>query len=805
MGFRLLHRGIALVVTWLLFAWVVSSIVSAQNTSNLPNLAGQLETALVPYSQRLDQIDKVLADENPDQEWLTRLREDLDTLHDKILSSVLEIQPAISSQKSRLDRLPPAPKEGDPAEPEEIASERKALSDANAKTLLAMRDAEFMTVRAGDLLDKVLVARRNLFVSRLFERRFLDAKTVNVTSQESGRYVDAVGGTIYVWLRSIIQNNSWKLALAIGLTALVGMLLHMVLRPLRRWLARVEASEQVSYLQRVTLAFFTIVLPAAAAAIWALSLHLFLTHLGLYRLRVDAVMPVFLGVLVGAVFIWLLLRAVLAPNDEHRRLLGLSDAAARRLMWLGMILATIAGVDYFLTQLIHIFDMPVEFTVVKSVLSALLFALLLVCIVTTRLHEPDPAEPRSGYRRWNPIIYWLVWASVIAIVISIVAGYVSLGRFIAGQIIFSGSIAATIYIGFLASRAIAVQGAMATTRFGARLREGRGLSDLRLDQIGLLLSIIINAVLLLIGVPIVLLQFGLQWDDITRWAGSAIFGFTVGGVQISLGRILVALLGFFLLIALTRMVQRWFDGKILARTQLDSGVRNSVRAGVGYIGFFLAALVAISWAGFNLSNIALIAGALSVGIGFGLQNIVNNFVSGIIMLIERPIKVGDIIALAGTEGFVRKINVRATELETFDRQSVIIPNSEVINTSVGNWMHKDSIRRIIIGVGVAYGSDIEKVRELLLATLEGDNRVATFPPPFVYFADFGSSSLDFQLRFFIRDIMETPVVQTDIRFKIDKTFRENGVVIPFPQTDLHIRSGLAEALQSGDGRATEKK
>jgi len=804
MGFGLLHRGAVLVLAWLLLVCVGLGVGSAQNTSNIPNLAGQLETALAPYAKRLDQIDEVLANDNPDQERLTRLREALETLDDRILASVLEIQPARSSLKSRLDRLPPAPKEGEPAEPEEIASERKALSDANAKTLLAMRDAELMTVRAGDLLDKVLVARRNLFVSRLFERRFLDAETVNVTGQESGRYTNTVGGTLYVWLRSIIQNSFWKLLLAIGLTVLVGVLLRMVLRPLRRWLAQVEASEQVSYLQRVTLAFFTIILPAAAAAIWAVSLHLFLTQLGLYRLRVDDVMPVFLGVLVGAMFFWLLLRAVLAPNDEHRRLLNLSDSAARRLMWLGMILAAIAGADYFLTRLIHIFDMPVEFTVVKSFISALLFALMLVCIVTTRLHETDPSKPRSGYRGWNPIIYWLVWVSVFAIVIAIVAGYVSLGRFIAGQIIFSGSIAATIYIGFLASRAIAVQGAMATTSYGLRLRAERGVSDNRLDQIGLLASVLINMALLLVGVPIVLLQFGFQWDDITRWVGSAIFGFTVGGVQISLGRIFVALLIFFLLTALTRMVQRWFDRKILARTQLDSGVKDSVRTGVGYVGFFVAAMVGIGFAGFNLSNLALIAGALSVGIGFGLQNIVNNFVSGIIMLIERPIKVGDIIALAGTEGFVRKINVRATELETFDRQSVIIPNSEVINTSVGNWMHTDSIRRIIIGVGVAYGSDVEKVRELLLATLEGDNRVATFPPPFVYFADFGSSSLDFQLRFFIRDIMETPVVETDIRFKIDRTFRDNGIEIPFPQTDLHIRSGLAGKV-APDAQSTVAK
>ena len=759
MKFRWLHLYLAFAVLLLAFSGFGASPAKAQQLAKEPDLAARLNESLKPFNQRLSTIERNLTEGNLDLERLTRLRTELEKIDGEILQRVVAVQPGFSDLTSRLDRLPKPPTEGEPAEPEEIATERQSLSDAKATTLLAIRDAELMTIRAGHLLAGVLDKRRELFISNLFEQHHLDAETLGVVRRDFDRYSGNIISTVYVWLRSLFLNNLGELSLVIGLVAAIGIILHSILRPLRRWLAQVEAGESVSYLQRVTLAFFTIVLPAAAAAVLATSTHLLLSQFGLYRLRIDQIMPEFLGVIASVFFVALLLRAVLSPSNGHQRLLSLSDAAARRLMWLGVVMAAIAGADYFVNRLIAIFNMPVEFPVINSALSSLLLAIILICIVTTRLNEPDPERPRRGFRGWNPIVYWLVWLSTFAIIIAQVAGYVSLGRFIAGQIIFTGSILATIYIGFLASRAIAVQGAMATTTLGRYLREKREFSDLRLDQIGLLLSILINILLLAIGIPVFLLQFGFQWDELTGWVASAVFGFNIGGVQISLGRIVVAMLVFFALIALTRLVQRWFDSKILARTQLDSGVKNSVKAGVGYIGFFLAAMVGISWAGFNLSNIALIAGALSVGIGFGLQNIVNNFVSGIIMLIERPIKVGDIIALAGTEGFVRKINVRATELETFDRQSVIIPNSEVINTSVGNWMHTDSIRRIIIGVGVAYGSDVEKVRELLLATLEGDNRVATFPPPFVYFADFGSSSLDFQLRFFIRDIMETPVVR----------------------------------------------
>ncbi|MEO1399006.1 MAG: mechanosensitive ion channel domain-containing protein, partial [Pseudomonadota bacterium] len=378
-----------------------------------------------------------------------------------------------------------------------------------------------------------------------------------------------------------------------------------------------------------------------------------------------------------------------------------------------------------------------------------------------------------------------------AIVIMAATGYVSLARFVAGQIVITGTIVATMYIGYRAARALAAQDAIASTGYGQRLLQ-KGRSPLALDQIGLALSILINVLITVIGIPLILLQWGGRFDEMSSVAAAALTGFTVGGVEISFGRILLAIGVFVAVIALTRFLQAWFDGKVLARTKLDVGVKNSVRAGLGYVGYILAALIGFSWAGFNLSNVAIIAGALSVGIGFGLQNIVNNFVSGLIMLVERPIKSGDIIQVGSVEGFVRKINVRATELETFDRQSVIIPNSEVINTAVANWMHVDRIRRVIIRIGVAYGSDTEKVREVLLSVLEDDDRVSTHPAPFVYFADFGASSLDFELRFFIRDLMEVIPVETDVRFRIDKAFRDHDIEIPFPQQDIHIRSGLPD-------------
>ena len=174
--------------------------------------------------------------------------------------------------------------------------------------------------------------------------------------------------------------------------------------------------------------------------------------------------------------------------------------------------------------------------------------------------------------------------------------------------------------------------------------------------------------------------------------------------------IVVFIIGYFL----TRWFQGWLDGSVMARGKVDTGVRNSIRLAVGYAGVALAALVGISAAGIDLSSFALVAGALSLGIGFGLQNVVSNFVSGLILLAERPFKVGDWIVAGDVTGTVKKISVRATEIETFQRQSVILPNSNLINSAVGNWTHRNKLGRVDIKVGVAYGSDVKRVHAMLL-------------------------------------------------------------------------------------------
>jgi small-conductance mechanosensitive channel len=313
-----------------------------------------------------------------------------------------------------------------------------------------------------------------------------------------------------------------------------------------------------------------------------------------------------------------------------------------------------------------------------------------------------------------------------------------------------------------------------------------GLDQPRREQLARLAEIVLTLALVLCALPFLMLQWGFAPADIRDWFTSILFGIEIGHVRISLVRILGGILLFLVLLFATRLIQRWMRERAVA-SRIEPSIANSIETVVGYAGITLGALLAVSYAGFDVTNLAIVAGALSVGIGFGLQSIVNNFVSGLILLVERPIKVGDRVVVGDQQGYVRRISVRATEVETFDRASVIVPNSELITGRVVNWSHRDWRGAVNVKIGVAYDADPDEVIAILKKCAEEHPKVLPNPPPGVALDEFGDNALVFTLRVSLADIDEGGGVQSDLRLAVLKALRAAGIEIPFSQVDVTLR------------------
>ena len=736
---------------------------------------GDADAALARFAEGLTEIDQQLKGAPQSEEQLATWLERIEVGRMQATGCVTTGEKALERLRADLSSLGEAAK----GEPPELVRKRRELNAGIVEQERKVAECRLLALSSDELRERV----RDLLKAAQAERLLARGPSILVllldNLHNAPSYLAAT--RFFVEKHAGLDNLSGAEWLLFGLVTLVAALAGRLLRSRRRALPAPSAAAPV-VARGVSVSLL------AATLHYAPRLFAAITAAGYIYLITPPIRPVpFVNVALYGLPVYLLalltIHMVFAPKAPVRRLAQIDDADAQSMARRLRILVLLGYVGYLLFSTLFAQHLPEEaYLLTRGLYAALLFMNLIWALwLFARIRKQDELR-------------WLGLLTALVLVVSLGAewlGYRNLAQ--AVVLVIAGSLFAFGILTLLTRLVHEFYDALeqGTSPWPSRVRKRLGVSAGQplpgLVWLRLLTDLILWA---LFGYTLLHIWqvSSLFMQRIEDWL---IIGFPLGNVQVIPARILVAIAVFATLVVLSRWLQTRLERRWFRYARLDHGAREAVVTVSGYVMLTIAALVALGVMGFNFGSIALIAGALSVGIGFGLQNIVSNFVSGLILLLERPVKTGDWIVVGNTEGYVKRISIRSTQIQTFDRADVIVPNSELISQQVTNWMLHDTQGRARVPVGVAYGSDTQKVKEVLEAIAGEHPSVITdgsYPEPKVLFLGFGDSALNFELRCFVRNIDSRLQVVSDLNFAIDAAFRAAGIEIPFPQRDLHLRS-----------------
>ncbi|WP_332686628.1 DUF3772 domain-containing protein [Bosea sp. (in: a-proteobacteria)] len=751
----------------------------------------------------LTQIETVLANPGASDAELARQRGRLQPLLDQLRIVTEEQAPRFEQAKLRLEQLGPKPDAKAPPETADVAREREAREKGFSEADETLKLARATLLQAEQLQTSIGDLRRERFARTLFAPgpSILSPDVWGTTLAALPSDLRASQLIFGDWL-SVFSTALWSgrgLLVALGFLGAVGLYIARA-RYLPRLTGRLAATEDSSGVYCLHSALLRLLARAAPPALASWLIYAALNAAGLLPPRIQ---PVILAIVFGLAlfaFVQALADALFAPGEPQHRLVSVMESTARTVVWMAGSLAIVMGIGKVLEAWLQAIAAGLSLSIIVRGVVATVFALTLVAGLY-RLRDNDEIEQEACLGPYVPVdgaslgpVRILAWIVGIAIILAVLLGYVVLATFLTEQVLWLGILAGAFV---LMMQLIELEiGSLLTGegRFALTLRAGIGLRAATLQKIAVVLTGALKIVLIVVAIMLTLAPWGLESADFLTSLRAAFFGVQIGGVTISLSSIIVAGFLFALGLAATRSLQGWLDGKFLPTTTLDPGLRNSITTAAGYLGYAAAVALAVSSLGFSLERLTLVASALSVGIGFGLQSVVSNFVSGLILLWERPIRVGDQVLVGDAEGIVKRINVRSTEIETFDRSSVIVPNSNLVSGVVRNRVRSDRTGRVLISISVPRSFDPSAVRAALHDAGEAHGDVLKKPPPNVLFRKIGTTTMDFDLVCVVGEVDIVGRVTSDLNYVIHKRLAELEVPAAAAQLTVKGLEGIEQSL-----------
>ncbi len=754
----------------------------------------KVNTALDKVSKQLNS-GKITAKETSD------FLQTINQIQDQVNIARTQSSNELDSIQKKLNALGPAPENGQ-KEPAAIAKQRKEFSAQadNLKASITQADlvktkieelgSLILKIRNQELLNNILVKQSSIF----HPQEFWDSLV------SFAGFLYDLAKSPHSWYQNLSadqQNLVKSNVIYVALSMLAALIAAMFLsRYIKKWFGYKKAIERPDYSQKVRAALWMLV---ARGVIPAAIIGAFLLWQRSNTLINDGSFGILLR--TGALYLLYyylskaIVRVTFTPFSPKWRIIEVNDDKARSLnQALIFSIAAICFVSFFQTlaaQMEYNSDIIYSLKIFANAVKA--FCIIIVAkrflydnqdlsdeqiAAADSDDEDDVGELSLSSKVSLTITFFMIAAFSLSLF-----GYIRLSEFIVNRFIVSALVIGAFYIFDKLIRVLFHQ--ILLFKFWIRTFK---INRRSLVKSEFWFGLILTPLLFILAFLVLLAVWGVSVDILISNVKNFLVGFNIGGIRISITSILLGLVSFFVSMAFVKLLKNSLATGNLSKIEMDEGVRNSVIAIVGFIGFVISALVAIAVMGGSFASLAIIAGALSFGAGLGLQNMVSNLVSGMTILFERPIKIGDWIIINGQEGIVKKINMRSTELETWSKSHIIIPNSDILSQSVTNLTYSNRMGRVEIQVGVGYDSNIEQVKSTLLEIAKSTPNVMANPEPSVAFTALADSSLNFQLNAYTANVYNKAAIANALREEIVTRFKKLNIEIPFPQRVVHLQN-----------------